>query len=556
MARGKIKRGREKFSKKFIKNKRKHFDKKRGLVVPHKRDSSHVKEDKSISAGRDKRRKVPEKILNLTNDEVTSEEEGEDHFKQLLTTFSNHYSNIKKRSMESDTSSEDEAGEKIKKSKLEENVSSDDSSVSNSENESTESCDEDSDDTVDPFICHFQYDLRDNMLETLVKLPQSVEKIRKQWPVLGQFITHLPKVENTDLVIKPKVTLEKEKQFASPGTVPQRITSANFIQMHIKSQIQNNISKANLKNLNENENIGCFTPLQLELFSVMKNYQDLYFPERNLKNGEEIRFIYCLHAVNHILKTRIRILNHNHKLQLKNDVPEEYRDQGLVRPKVVILVPFRESALRVVKMIMEILVPDEKANIMHKKRFFDEFTGNEIAMPRKNPRPEDYEQTFVGNTDDTFRVGISITKRSLRLYADFYSADIIVASPLGLRVIIGAEGELERDFDFLASVEMLVLDQGRYILHAVLNWDHMLHVFDHLHLQPQESHGTDFARVRTWALNGWTQYYRQTLVFSSVMLPEFNALFSKKCHNYAGKVTVVNPITTGSICQVLVQVPQ
>ena len=79
---------------------------------------------------------------------------------------------------------------------------------------------------------------------------------------------------------------------------------------------------------------------------------------------------------------------------------------------------------------------------------------------------------------------------------------------------------------------------------------------DHLHLQPQEAHGTNFARVRSWALNGWSHYYRQTLLFSSIMLPEFNALFSKKCHNYAGRISVINPIPIGSICQVVVQVPQ
>lgn len=66
-------------------------------------------------------------------------------------------------------------------------------------------------------------------------------------------------------------------------------------------------------------------------------------------------------------------------------------------------------------MMMEIILPDEKANIMNKRRFLDEFTGSEIAMPKKKPRPEDYEETFAGNTDDTFRIGITVTKKSLRV---------------------------------------------------------------------------------------------------------------------------------------------
>ncbi|KAJ4447506.1 hypothetical protein ANN_09513 [Periplaneta americana] len=229
-------------------------------------------------------------------------------------------------------------------------------------------------------------------------------------------------------------------------------------------------------------------------------------------------------------------------------------DQGTTTMRYLRLLIFVFICCRVVKMIMNIVLPDEKANIMNKKRFFEEFTGGEIVMPKKNRRPEDYEEMFTGNTDDTFRIGLTVTKKSLRLYADFYSADIIVASPLGLRVIVGAEGEEGRDFDFLASVELLVMDQADIFL--MQNWDHVLHVLDHFHLQPQESHGTNFARVRSWVLNGWTQYYRQTLLFSSVILPEFNALFNKKCHNYAGKICVVNPIMTGSICHVVVQLPQ
>ena len=55
-----------------------------------------------------------------------------------------------------------------------------------------------------------------------------------------------------------------------------------------------------------------------------------------------------------------------------------------------------------------------------------------------------------------------------------------MASPLGLRVIVGAEGEEGRDFDFLASVEILVLDQADIFLmqvecstRFVLLWCHL-----------------------------------------------------------------------------------
>lgn len=122
-----------------------------------------------------------------------------------------------------------------------------------------------------------------------------------------------------------------------------------------------------------------------------------------------------------------------------------------------------------------------------------------------------------------------------------------------MRFTIGAAGEAERDYDFLASIELLIFDQTEVFL--MQNWDHLLHIINHMHLQPKNSHGTDFSRVRQWSLNGWAKYYRQTLIFSGINLPENNSLFNKKCFNYAGKVKVTNPIINGSIKQVFVQLP-
>ena len=53
---------------------------------------------------------------------------------------------------------------------------------------------------------------------------------------------------------------------------------------------------------------------------------------------------------------------------------------------------------------------------------------------------EDYEAIFSGNVDDHFRIGVGIAKKTIKLYSEFYSSDIIIASPLGLRTIIGADG--------------------------------------------------------------------------------------------------------------------
>lgn len=66
----------------------------------------------------------------------------------------------------------------------------------------------------------------------------------------------------------------------------------------------------------------------------------------------------------------------------------------------------------------------------------------------------------------------------MRLYAPFYSSDIIIASPLGIRTVIGAEGEKKRDFDFLSSIEILIIDQAD--IYLMQNWEHVLVRFPYM----------------------------------------------------------------------------
>ncbi|ODN02353.1 Digestive organ expansion factor [Orchesella cincta] len=196
----------------------------------------------------------------------------------------------------------------------------------------------------------------------------------------------------------------------------------------------------------------------------------------------------------------------------------------------------------------------EKGNVANIKRFVDEFGGQTLFMPKTNPKPEDYMITFNGNVEDNYKIGMAVTKKSVKLYTGFYSSDIIIASPLGLRMIIGAEGEKDRDYDFLSSIEMLIMDQADVFI--MQNWDHVLHIVRHLHLQPVTTHGTDFARIRPWALDGMSKYYCQSLIFCSVACPEHSSLMSKYFKNYTGQVRVLPNSLKGTICHVTVQLPQ
>ncbi|KAM9355829.1 U3 small nucleolar RNA-associated protein 25 homolog [Pholidichthys leucotaenia] len=305
------------------------------------------------------------------------------------------------------------------------------------------------------------------------------------------------------------------------------------------------------------------SPLQLELLTLMGSYKDLYYPEMcPVKQGPQVRSVYCLHVLNHVLKANSQVLAHNAKQKeqktLKNmaraEPRDELRDQGLTRPKVLILVPIRGIALQVVHTLISLLeTKGKKIMVSNKKKFKVEYGEDPDERPPSLHRPEDYNAIFSGNVDDHFRIGVSILKGSMRLYAPFYSSDIIITSPLGLRTVLGAEGEHKRDFDFLSSIELLVVDQADVFL--MQNWEHVLHVMKHMNLQPLDSHGVDFSRVRMWNLNNWAQHYRQTMVFSSIQEPQINNILTKHCSNYRGQVAVKNMPKTGSICQVLVQLP-
>lgn len=188
----------------------------------------------------------------------------------------------------------------------------------------------------DQFTKHFQNDLSEELLVSLSNTSPTVEHLTKTCPVLGNISVTIPKPIATVKKVRPKVSILEEKTYAALGTPPQLIQNINFNHLHIKSQIHGNIVSANKNNLikQDLEFVEIFTPLQKDLFAIFNNYQDLYYPERTFTIAEEIRYTYCLHVVNHMLKTRTKILHHNAKLVKKSDLSDDCRDQGLVRPKV------------------------------------------------------------------------------------------------------------------------------------------------------------------------------------------------------------------------------
>ncbi|KAH8233263.1 hypothetical protein KR026_006034 [Drosophila bipectinata] len=389
------------------------------------------------------------------------------------------------------------------------------------------------------FSKRFDFELSTENINDLVTR-KNVKSIKSNWPALGSLRFEIPQLSDDT----------KDPESSEPKEVEN---SEDLQKLEVKMSICGNVKFP-------------LSALQSELFNIVNNYQDLYYPHRTHSNAEEIRYVYCLHALNHMMKVRSLILRNNEKVAAlaksmklspnEISIPESFRDQGLKRMKVVFIVPFRESALKIVNVIGDLLFGSQddqarKNSISNYDRFLGDYSGNTLYFPKTNPKPVDYEQTFSGNTDDNFKLGIRFTKKTMSLFSDMNSSDILIASPLGLRMLVT---DKDNDFDFLNSIELLIIDQAELFL--AQNWENLLHSLDHLHLQPQKLPDTNCQRVRTWCLSGASSFYRQTLLFASHELPEFRAVLNSKCSNYQGKVRVSNLVEHGDIRNVLTPIQQ
>ena len=243
------------------------------------------------------------------------------------------------------------------------------------------------------------------------------------------------------------------------------------------------------------------------------------------------------------------------------------------------MAPTRNVAYILTHLLLKVAPREHAEQVEFKKRFEEDYGPLEMTeedrVAAENKGPE-WSAQFEGNHDDNFLLGLNFSRRCFKMYADFYKSDIIVASPLGLKRVIGESLEAKErkqqkalqagkmnqrsskgDSDFLSSIEMVIVDSCD-VLH-MQNWDHLNLVFEHLNLLPKEAHDTDFSRVRPWCLDGQAKHFRQTVLFSAFKTAEQNSLFSRYCWNRMGtlRLTSTDPLVArGSITRVIPKVKQ
>uniref|UniRef100_A0A1J3JND1 Digestive organ expansion factor-like protein n=1 Tax=Noccaea caerulescens TaxID=107243 RepID=A0A1J3JND1_NOCCA len=297
-------------------------------------------------------------------------------------------------------------------------------------------------------------------------------------------------------------------------------------------------------------------------FSLCNRYLDILHsnkrPFYNRGIGEDLSHMdaYLMHSLNHIFRTRDLVKKNESKIaklspaEILSD--DGLRDQGFTRPKVLILLPLRSIAFRVVNRLIQLTPETLRVNVEHPRNFIYNFgceDGSENDDHKKRSKPCDWQALFgEGNSDDDFMLGIKHTRKSIRLYDaldnprknirlydDFYSSDMIIASPMGLLLAIAdAEENKERDVDYLSSIEILVIDHADVM--SMQNWAHVALVVEQLNGLPSKQHGTDIKRIRPLYLDGHARFYRQSIILSSYLTPEINSLFNHHCLNYKGKM--------------------
>jgi hypothetical protein len=132
------------------------------------------------------------------------------------------------------------------------------------------------------------------------------------------------------------------------------------------------------------------------LLSFISQYQDMLYCARTHENALSTMSVYAAHALNHVLKTRDLILKHNNLLSQhalakkekgkpKPDAPE-FKDQGYTRPKVLVVLPMRNSCLEFVDVLLSLAPKTQADRVANKNKFYEEFFDEVFEPKTQKPR--------------------------------------------------------------------------------------------------------------------------------------------------------------------------
>eukprot|EP00592_Proboscia_alata_P016338 CAMPEP_0194395706 /NCGR_PEP_ID=MMETSP0174-20130528/124571_1 /TAXON_ID=216777 /ORGANISM="Proboscia alata, Strain PI-D3" /LENGTH=968 /DNA_ID=CAMNT_0039191669 /DNA_START=117 /DNA_END=3023 /DNA_ORIENTATION=- len=325
------------------------------------------------------------------------------------------------------------------------------------------------------------------------------------------------------------------------------------------------------------------------------------------------------------------------------------RDQGYTRAKVLILLPTRGVCYTFLRRMLALLrlLPDDNSNpsggdvtgVDQWERFHAEYgppdwdeANKHLNTTDKDTKDEQRRKKVLKakgpqwselfgddvNDDDEFKMGISVTPNvdlgggknkgakkkegnsgvAVKLYSEFYRSDILIASPLGLKMAIsgvasqtdeqdegnanngngrqkGDRNPKKSNIDFLSSIDICYIGHSDVLL--MQNWDHVRTLFDNpdevedvtppkgqassgtqslINHQPtQHNEHTDFSRVRPYFLSGQASRYRQLIMVSSLPDARLTSTFKRHAVNWEGRIRLRASVPSSRSALVNVTVP-
>lgn len=274
-----------------------------------------------------------------------------------------------------------------------------------------------------------------------------------------------------------------------------------------KEQIQVNDAIHRLYNLNiestktqlketlfENDDLTFLNKYNNELIS----YHNDYFKEFKIKNYVSMKTLEDIKA--------------------NTEIDELVKDQGFTSPKVLILCPFKKHAKILIEEMVNILFAGDWKGVGNKKKFNEEFEEAE-------------------SMNDCFRLGITFDaiENKIKLYTSFDESDIIVCSPLGLKLANTSDNVSANNkvYDFLSSIEIVLMDFSEIFLYQ--NIQHLEEILSFVNKMPKNNQNiNDIYRIMDVFKENKMQNLRQSIVISHFKSVDLEMIYQGFFQNSLG----------------------
>ena len=365
-----------------------------------------------------------------------------------------------------------------------------------------------------------------------------------------------------------------EYEFKSP-LINSILPKQSYISSLFKeNEILNSITYNNKLDIHDLEN---FYPI---FYKYLNSYRDIQLSLSDLEIRTNLMKIYIFHILNHVMKRKEEIelnniiekiinedenneykqldkelfINHDNdfiknyysqskKLEKNNGkqfqiyykkIKEIYttkdlettniKDQGFTYPKILILLPYKKHAR---------LIIEEIINVFNK--------GNWNGISGKKKLKNEYGE--FDSLNDCFKLGINFSffDNKINLFTPFEESDIIIASPLGLKLTSPNEKDKtvknKKVYDFLSSIEILLMDFSEVFIYQ--NLDHLDEILSFINKIPKNNQNiVNINRIKDNYSNGFGNLVRQSIIISHFKSIDLDVLINEYCNNINGRIII------------------